>query len=267
MRAPFTRSAGAAWLLAVALLLPVPARSHGEAAVHVEPPRAPAAARGEAASEELVAEAAFLIDTLPPAGHELSLSFSSAAGAAGEPDVSAARLQIALALGERLGVVGSAGVARENSPGAGPALDAPALSVKWLLLPPTARGIGLSASLDVLAAPGEPGGAELVAGVGALRQLGPVTARVALGLASTAGALDPHLHAGGSLAVAPLARLRVLAEAVGEWSTGGDDTSLAVGPTVKYALSAETSLAASVLLGVAPAVQPLAAVVQIARGL
>lgn len=227
----------------------------------------PPSASGDDVAGELVAEAFFLLDTLPPTGRELSIALASTAGASGDPDVASARLQGAFALGDELGIVVSAGVAREATAGAGATLDAPALSLKWLFQAPSARSAGLSASLDVLGAPGEPGGLELVAGLGALRQLGAVTARAALGLASTAGALDAHVHAGGSLAVAPLPRVRLLAEAIGEWGEASEDRSFAIGPTVKYALAADVSLAVSALVAVAPEVRPLSFMVQVARGL
>jgi len=224
-----------------------------------------AAAHGEAAAAgELVAEAAFLIDTLPPTGRELALALSSTGGGP-EGATTAARLQAAFALSDRLGVTAGAGLA--SAPGSGLALDAPALSVKWLLRPAAAARTGFSASLDVLAAPGEPGGAELVAGLGALRQLGPFTARAALGMASVAGALAPHLHAGGSLAFAPAGPWRLLAEAIGEWSLDRQERSFAAGPTVKYALSDTSALAASLLVELVPVVRPLSVVVQLTRAL
>lgn len=224
-----------------------------------------AAAHGEAAAaDELVAEAAFLIDTLPPTGRELALSLSSTGGGP-EGATTAARLQAALALSDRLGVTASAGLA--SAPGSRLSLDAPALSVKWLLLPAASARTGFSASLDVLSAPGEPGGAELVVGVGALRQLGPFTARAALGVASVAGALAPHLHAGGSLAFAPGGPWRLLAESIGEWSPDREERSLALGPTVKYALSDRSALAASLLVEVVPVLRPLSMVVQLTRAL
>ena len=236
------------FLLALALATPGLAAAHGEAA----------------ASGELVAEAAFLIDTLPPTGRELALALSSTGGGP-EGATTAARLQGAFALSDRLGVTASAGLA--SAPGSGLALDAPALSVKWLLRPASAARMGFSASLDVLATPGEPGGAELSLGLGALRQLGPFTARAALGMASVAGALAPHLHAGGSLAFAPGGPWRLLAEAVGEWSPDQEERSLALGPTVKYALSDSSALAVSLLVELVPVMRPLSMVVQLTRAL
>ena len=97
---------------------------------------APARADDPAAAPELVAEALFLCDALPPAGYAVNLT------AAAAPRYVASRAQLAIGLSERIGVTADVGFA------SGGALDAPGASLKVLLRDPAPGRTGLAASLD-----------------------------------------------------------------------------------------------------------------------
>jgi hypothetical protein len=64
---------------------------------------------------------------------------------------------------------------------------------------------------------------------------------------SAGGRWAPHAHAGLSVALQASARVRLLAEAVGDVHRAGP---IGVGPTVKMALAEGTSLTAAVLMEV-----------------
>src|SRR5690242_9294532 len=106
---------------------------------------APLAVRGQdgepdaapSPSPEIVAEALFLCDPLPPGGRDVNLSVVVARG---EPDpethathlVAAPRVQLAMALGERLGLTADVGLDGAD----GVRLHAPGASLKVLLRAP-----------------------------------------------------------------------------------------------------------------------------------
>lgn len=214
----------------------------------------PALARGD----ELVAEAAFLADTLPPGARELSLS-ASACSSAPEP---APRVQLALALGERLGVTADVGAHRWGS---GFAVDRPSGSVKLLLRAPAPDRTGVSLSLDLFGSAHRLSDAEVGTGVGAVRSIGRVTVRGALWGATPVGKAVLHAHAGASVATAFLSRIRVLGEVVGDLDPRAP--AVAAGPTVKVALDPSTSVVAGALLGVNAAAEAAQLFVQLARGI
>jgi hypothetical protein len=216
---------------------------------------APLAARAEPspapAAPELVAEALFLCDTLPPGGRDLNLSVGIAKG---EPDETgetrfeaSPRLQLAMALGERVGFTADVGVTSD-----GDVVETPGASLKLLLLAAEPGRTGLSASLDLFGSTHSLDDTEAGVGLGAIRALGRVAFRVGASLASGVSDWSPHVHAGASAAMALGSRWRVLAEVVSDLAGGEADLSLA--PTVKLALGEHTSLMAGALFPVAPEV-------------
>jgi hypothetical protein len=217
---------------------------------------APLAARAEPSPEapapELVAEALFLCDTLPPGGRDLNLSVGVAKG---EPDEETGetrfeawpRLQLAMALGERVGLTADVGVTSD-----GDIVDTPGASLKLLLLAPEPGRTGLSASLDLFGSTHSLDHTEAGVGLGAIRALGRVALRVGASLASGVSDWSPHVHAGASAAMALGSRWRVLAEVVSD--VAGGEADLSLGPTVKLALGENTSLMAGALFPVAPEV-------------
>jgi hypothetical protein len=207
-------------------------------------------ARAAAPARELVAEALFLCDTLPPGGRDVNLSLGLAEG---EPDpvtgrtgvVASPRVQLALALGERLGLTADVGLAAAGEV----ALDAPGASLKLLLRDPEGGArAGLSASLDLFGSTHGLAESEAGLGLGAIRAVGPLALRAAASLATGVRDWTPHLHAGVSAAVALGARVRALAEVMAEVS--GGEAALSAGPTVKVALGERTALMAGALLDV-----------------
>lgn len=214
----------------------------------------PARARGG----ELVAEAAFLADTIPPGGRDLALSMTSSAAS---PEL-APRAQLAAALGPRLGFTAEVGVHRADER---LALDTPSASLKLLARAPGTGRTGISFSLDLLGSARTVDEVETGAGMGALRAVGPVTLRAAVWGASTIAAWSPHLHAGASAALALGARFRLVGEAVAELTRA--DQAVAAGPTVKVALGERASLAAGALVGLTPAAEPATFFMQLSRAL
>ena len=220
----------------------------------------PAAAHGEDATEaqlqasagpatEIVAEALFLCDPLPPAGRDLGLSVVMVPGQpdprTGEPSYLAQpRLQLALALGERAGLTLDVGLGGE-----GQVIEAPAASFKVLLRNPGADRTGLSASLDLFGSTRSLAETEAGFGVGAIRQLGPVGLRASAALASGVSSWSPHLHAGASAAMGLAPGWRGLVELIAE--VGSRGLVLASGATVKVALSEGTALVVGALLPLA----------------
>lgn len=197
---------------------------------------------------DVVAEALFLCDTVPPGGRDLGLSVGVARG---EPDpvtgeapfVASPRLQLALALGERVGVTADVGFGA-----GGDLVDAPGASLKILLRPPGAGRTGLAASVDLFGSAHHPLASEAGLGLGAIRSFGRVTLRAGASAASAISGWSPHLHAGTSAAVA-LGAWRVLGEVVGELAGGA--ATWAAGPTVKLAATERTALAAGALVPLA----------------
>lgn len=204
-----------------------------------------------APAAEPVAEAHFLCDPLPPGGRDLNASLLVARG---EPDPATGaaglavspRLQLAMALGERAGFTADVGLATD-----GALVTAPAASLKVLLRAPAPDRTGLSASLDLFGPTHALLETEAGLGVGALRAVGGVTLRAGASLASGVASWSPHLHGGGSAALALGRRWRVLGEAV--FSAGGGRATLAAGPTVKLAVAERTAVVAGALFGVAGA--------------
>jgi hypothetical protein len=203
-----------------------------------------------APSDPVVAEALFLYDALPPGGRDLNLSLEVAKA---DPDPvtgassfsTSPRLQLALALGERVGLTADVGFAS----GGAKALAAPGASLKLLLREPGPARTGLAASLDLYGSSDALREFEAGLGLGAIRALGRVTVRAGASLASGVSTWSPHLHAGLSAALAFGGRWRALAEIVNE--TSAQETSFAAGPTVKVALSGASALAAGALFPLA----------------
>ncbi len=195
---------------------------------------------------ETVAEAMFLCDALPPGGRDLTLSVAvspaapgptrAASGFAAEP-----RLQLAYALGDRVGFTADVGLGAN-----GAALDAPGASLKLLLRAPAPERTGVALSLDLYGASHAPRAPEAGLGLGLIRAVGPVTLRAGGSVATPVAGFGPHLHAGASAALAVGARVRLLGEAVTMISAR--QTSWGAGPTVKVALADTASASAGVLL-------------------
>jgi hypothetical protein len=199
---------------------------------------------------ELVAEALFLCDALPPGGRDLSLSLAVQQGeidpVTGEAEILAfPRLQLAMALGERVGFTVDVGFGT----GGGDFLEAPGASLKLLLRAPGADRIGLAASIDLFGSFKSLDETEAGLGLGAIRSLGPVTLRASASLATGVRSWSPHLHGGASAAVALGERWRAFAELVADAQAG--EVALAVGPAVKVALGEHTALAAGALIPLA----------------
>jgi hypothetical protein len=194
----------------------------------------------------LVAEALFLCDPLPPGGRDLNLVLAVARG---EPDPATGRasyavlprLQLALGLGERVGLTAEVGVAAAGSL----ALESPAASLKVLLREPGEGRTGLAMNLDLYGSIHSLLEAEAAVGLGAIRAVGPVTLRASATLASGVREWSPHLHVGSSAALALGSAWRALGEVVTEVRREG--IGLSAGPTVKVALGESTALMAGAL--------------------
>jgi hypothetical protein len=222
----------AAALATAALLLPPVARSH-------DPGTAP----------QVVAEALFLCDHLPPGGRDVSLSVAvqrrepdPVTGASGV--ALAPRAQLAMGLSERVGFTADLGIATE-----GQAVHAPGASLKFLLRPPLPGRTGLAASLDVFGSTRAFRETEAGLGVGAIRAFGRFALRGGASVASGVGTWGPHLHAGASAAVALGSRWRALGEVVTDVAGGG--VMVSAGPTLKLALGDSTAVMAGALFPVA----------------
>lgn len=233
-------------LAAAGLVMAAPAP-----AAPAEPERAGelvvAAAAEPAEARELVAEALFLCDTLPPGGRDVNLSLGLEEGepdpVTGETDLVAfPRVQLALALGERLGLTADVGVTTEGDT----ELDAPGASLKLLLRDPRGGArTGLSASLDLFGSTHALTETEAGLGLGAIRALGPVALRASASVASGVRDWTPHLHTGASAAVALGAHVRALAEVMAD--VRGGEADLSAGPTLKIALGESTAFMAGAL--------------------
>ena len=253
MNAPRPRVASAAHLLAAAVALC--------AAPAIAQPPEPVPAR------ELVAEALFLCDTLPPGGRDVNLSLALAQG---EPDpvtgrtalVASPRAQLALALAERLGLTADVGFATA----AGVELDAPGASLKLLLRDPRGGArTGLSASVDLFGSTHGLHETEAGFGFGAIRGVGPLALRASASVASNVRDWTPHLHTGVSVAVALGARVRALAEAMAE--VRGGAAALSAGPTVKVAFGERDALMAGALFDVSRGAGMPAFLLQLTRSM
>jgi hypothetical protein len=207
---------------------------------------APAPAHAAAPPAETVAEAMFLCDALPPGGRDLTLSVAvsptdpgatgAASGFAAEP-----RLQLAYALGDRIGFTADLGLGAN-----GAALDAPGASLKLLLRAPAPDRTGVALSLDLYGASHAPRASEAGLGLGLIRAAGPVTLRAGASVATPVTGFGPHLHAGASAALAAGARVKLLGEIV--TTVSARQTSWGAGPSVKVALADAASASAGVLL-------------------
>jgi hypothetical protein len=214
----------------------------------------PLAARSAEPGEPLVAEALFLCDPLPPGGRDLGLGLATGPdGTLHQP-----RLQLALALGDRVGLTADAVLA----PATG--LAAPGAALKLLLRAPTGGALGVAASLELL------GGStaaetETAVGVGLIRPLGRVTLRAGGSLATPLGAWSPHLHGGASAALALAPRWRLLAETIVELGDGAMRTS--AGPAIRVAFDDRTSLAVGALFTIDARNPAPSFALQVTRGL
>jgi hypothetical protein len=205
---------------------------------------------------ELVAEALFLCDSIPPGGRDVNLSVAlqrSEDPETGDTSlVSSPRLQLALGLGERLGLTADVGLETTGDA----ALDTPGASLKLLLRDPgDGRRTGLSASLDLFGSTHSLEETEAGLGLGAIRAVGPVALRAAASVATGVRSWSPHVHAGLSAALALGARWRALAEVVAD--VRGGEAELAAGPTLKLALGERTALMAGALFEAASPRTPL----------
>jgi hypothetical protein len=206
-----------------------------------------------APATELVAEAAFLRDDLPPGGRDLNLSVGVARGEpegeTGEASFAASpRLQLAMALGERVGFTADVGLVND-----GAAIDTPGASLKLLLRASDEDTTGLAASLDLLGSTTSLDEVEAGIGLGAIRSFGRLALRAAVGLSSGLSG-SPHVHGGVSAATRLASRWRVLGEVVADSADGG--VTFGAGPTVKVTLSDKTALMMGALFQLAPAAAP-----------
>lgn len=200
----------------------------------------------EAEAPSLVAEALFLCDPLPPGGRDFNLVVAVARA---EPDPATGRaafavlprLQLALALGERVGLAAEVGISAAGSL----ALDSPAASLKVLVREPGEGRTGLAANLDLYGSTHSLVETEAGVGLGAIRGAGPVTLRASATLASGVRAWSPHLHAGASAALALGPRWRALGEVVADLRP--EAMTVSAGPTLKVALGESTTLMAGAL--------------------
>jgi len=216
----------------------------------------PAVAAAEASDgRDVVAEAFFLADTLPPGGRELDLAVALEREPAGEV-AAAPTLQLATPLGERAGVTVDVGV------GAG-GLERPGAAVKVLLREADPGATGLSASVDWHASPGPAGGGEVTLAVGALRRVGRIGLRATLLAVNGTSAWRPLARAGLSAAAELSRHVRVLAEVAADPRRG--DTAISAGPTLKVSIGDAALMAGAMLEVGRPGRQAFA--VQLARSL
>lgn len=199
----------------------------------------PLASRGDEQpdEEEIVAEALFLADTLPPGSHDLAVSVAVAHGRT----LSASpRLQLASPLEERVGFTVDVGVPPEGG------LESPGASLKLLLRDAAVDAIGLSASLDVYGSLDRSVDSEVAIVVGALRPLGSrMSLRASALLATGVSTFTPHAQVGLSAALALGARLCALGEVLVD--AGGGALTVSAGPALRLTLGGATSLMAGAL--------------------
>lgn len=220
-----------------------------------------------ARADDLLLEAAFLADPIPPAGTDLNVSLALEPGEAGGPPGYQAqpRLQLATRLAPGLGLAVDGGLVRTP---AGQLAAAPfAASLKLELAGADAgpAGLGLHASAELQADPAAWPASEAGLGLGVSRAAGAVTWRATAWGMSAVGRWEPHAHAGLSAALALGARARLLVEAVADLRRHG--SALGAGPTLKVELAPGTTLSAGALLGVAPWTGVVAVLVQAGRAL
>ncbi len=168
--------------------------------------------------------------------------------ARGEPDATGRpaldllpRLQLALALGDRVGLTAEVGLAT----GTALALDRPAASLKVLLREPEEGRTGLAMSLDLYGSTHSLSETGAGVGLGAIRALGPVTLRASATLASGLRTWSPHAQAGASAALQLGRAWRLLGEVVTELDSRG--AVLSAGPTLKVSLGGGAALTAGAL--------------------
>ena len=246
-------------LLALAVLLLLPCATRGDDAPLAE-------LEGSAGPpSEVVAEAHFLYDPLPPSGRDLGLSVVMVPDAP-DPRTGGAslqvlpRLQFALALGERAGLTVDAALG-----GAGEPIQAPAASLKVLLRAPGSGRTGLSASLDLFGSTHSLAETEAGLGLGVIRQLGTVGLRASVALATGVTAWSPHLHAGVSAAMELAPGWRGLVEVIAE--VGSRGLAVAAGPTLKFELSPGRALVAGALFPLDRGGQPPSFALQVVQSI
>jgi hypothetical protein len=230
------------------------------------PTGALAHAPAEPAASEVVAEAVFLEDALPPGSQDLNVSVQVAQGASDPATgrvsvVATPRLQLTTPLADgRLGLTVDVGIAPSGAP-----IDAPGASLKVLLRAPETGRTGFAASVDLLGSVHRLSASEAGVGLNALRIAGPVTLRGAAGFATGVSAWTPHFHGGLSGALPLGERWRLLGELLVEVSRG--EGVVSAGPTLKVALWRGVSLAAGALLRVAPSAGAPTVLLQLSRPL
>jgi hypothetical protein len=217
----------------------------------------PLAARPEPQPDAVV-EALFLCDPMPPSGRDLGVTLAlepgDGAGIALLP-----RMQLALALGDRLGLTTDVGVDAESG------LHSPSASLKLLLREAAPGSPGVAASLDLLGGSHSLDRTEAGLGLGLVQPLGRLTLRASASVATPVAGWGPHLHAGASAAFAVGARWRFLCEAIAE--AGEGPVAWSAGPAVKVALGPRSALAAGALFDLRAPSRPPSFVVQVTQGL
>jgi hypothetical protein len=214
---------------------------------------------------EILAEALFLHDTLPPGGIDLNLTLTIEES---DPDpvtdgteiVLLHRVQLAMALGQRAGFTVDVGTPTNGSA----SRDDAGASLKFLLRAPGAGRTGLAASLDLFGLASSRADSEAGLGLGAMRPVGRLAFRAGAGVATGISSWSPRLHAGLSAAIVLGARWRAGAELV---TDVGAETVVSAGPTLRAALSERTVLMAGALFQVSPDPATPAFTIQLTRSM
>jgi hypothetical protein len=220
----------------------------------------------EREESEIVAEALFLYDALPPAGRDLNLTLTIEEGG---PDATTGRtevailhqVQLALPLGDRAGFTVDIGTPADGDG----SLDDARASLKLLLRAPRAVRTGVAVSVDLFGSSSSLAESEIGFGVGAIRGAGPFAFRAGAGIATRVSSWSPHLSAGVSAAVVLGARWRALLEITTD--VDGGEAVVSAGPTLKVELSERTALMAGALFQVSPGPATPGFTIQLARSL
>jgi hypothetical protein len=247
-------------VIAAALVLAFPSHASAQGLAPASP------AHAGALPEEVLAEALFLLDALPPGGRDLNLSLVLAQGerdpVTGRAEITASpRVQFAMPFADgRLGFTVDVGIGTT-----GAVLEEPGASLKLLLRSPHADRTGLAVSLDLFGSTHSLAETEAGVGLNAIRPVGPVTLRAGAAFATGVRSWSPHVHAGVSGAFALGARWRALAEILADVSHR--EVAVAAGPALKVSIGESTALMAGALFQVTPAAGFPLFMVQLTQGL
>lgn len=200
------------------------------------------------ARPEIVAEALFLADTLPPASRDLNLVLAVERGDRDALTTSPV-LQLAVPFGDRVGFTVDLGFPVSGG------IESPGASLKFLLRDAARAVTGFSASLDLYGSLRREVDTEVAFGVGALHPLGRIVLRATALAATGVSGWTPRLHAGVSAALALSSRWIALAEVMADTSLDG--TVVSAGPAVKVALGESLALMTGALFEVGGPAMPV----------